>query len=142
MVGDHEAAGAIPVTQTNECRPSSRTPSWRRSQPRPLAGRSSMLIVTSLMPVQVRPLVHNATVPRNGTRFCEDRRQRFNSSRWHQRSALIPPRGPYTHLFTERNLWSTHSDVMPGSFCVAVWDGTGFQLRLSSVRFAGGVRVA
>lgn len=25
--------------------------------------------------------------------------------------------------------------------CVAVWDGTGFQVRLSSVRFAGGVLI-
>ena len=33
--------------------------------------------------------VHDATVPRNGTRFCEDRRQRFNSSRWHQGFASL-----------------------------------------------------
>ena len=55
MVGDHEAAGAIPVIPTNRCRP-----------------------------------VHNATVPRNGTRFCEDRRQRFNSSRWHRLFCVAP----------------------------------------------------
>jgi hypothetical protein len=66
VVGDHEAAGAIPVTQTSNC--------------------------------------SSATVPRNGTRFCEDRRQRFNSSRWHQRLALIPPRGPYTHLSDGKEL--------------------------------------
>ncbi len=71
MVGDHEAAGAIPVIPTR--------------------------------------FLH-ATVPRNGTRFCEDRRQRFNSSRWH------------VSLLRR-----------------TVWDGTGFQPRSSSVRFAGGV---
>lgn len=41
VVGDDEAAGAIPATQTQ------------------------------------------ATVPRTGTRFCEDRWQRFESSQWH-----------------------------------------------------------
>jgi hypothetical protein len=54
----------------------------------PSQGRRTMVIFTLLTPVRIRPSVHLATVPWTGTRFCEDRRQRFNSSRWHDR--VIP----------------------------------------------------
>jgi hypothetical protein len=61
----------------------------------------------------------DAIVPWNGTRFCEDRRQRFDSSRWHQRAAraALPTsnRSHAAHLF--RPLY------------VAVWDGSGVQSR-------------
>lgn len=39
-----------------------------------------------------------ATVPWNGTRACEVRRQRFNSSRWHQRA--VEPALPNPYLIT------------------------------------------
>ena len=57
MIGDHEGAGAIPVTQTNRRRPAARTPSIAWNTTSPESGRRSMLNVTSETPVRVRPSV-------------------------------------------------------------------------------------
>ena len=83
VVGDDEAAGAIPATQTNGRRLTSRTASSASSPPRPCVGPTTMLTVTSPMQVRILPSVHDATVPRIGTQVREACWQRFNSSQWH-----------------------------------------------------------
>lgn len=54
--------------------------------------------VAGAIPATQTTISLHATVPRNGTRFCEDRRRRFNSSRWHHSWHASTRADPTRHL--------------------------------------------
>ncbi len=105
MVGDHEAAGAIPVTQTSTALERHRS-----------AERDTILRRSS---AEVQLL---SVAPTFGT---------------HPAARTL-----HAPSLTGKELVVHALGCDVGQICVAVWDGTGFQIRLSSVRFAGGVLIA
>ena len=88
VVGDDEAAGAIPATQTNGRRP---TAGHRvlRLHTSPGSGRSRCLSSPRRCRCNSCRSFHHATVPRIGTRVSEARWMRFNSSQWHRRAVRL-----------------------------------------------------
>ncbi len=82
VVGDDEAAGAIPATQTNGRRP---TAGHRvvRLHTSPGSGRRRCLPSPRICRCNSCRSFNHATVPWIGTRVSEARWLRFNSSQWH-----------------------------------------------------------